>query len=143
MLGENDPYDELNSPLGFSLTIFYVLATLLLVVIMLNLLISIVSTTHQRVSEMNELIYEKNRVFIIREYLSVSANQTKIRNLLDNKYLIKICNKKSKFEEKKSIESDIDEVKHQIGKIEKKFDNLEVLLFRAFFNMIKRLRTKN
>lgn len=126
MLGENDPYNELESPLGFSLTIFYILVTLLLVIIMLNLLISIVSNTHQRVSEMNELIYEKNRVFIIREYLSDDANRERIKNLLDKKYLIRVCNKNFKPEKKISIESDLGEVKHQILKIHKKFDHIEV-----------------
>jgi hypothetical protein len=101
ILGNADPYDEYESPIQISLILFYVLASLLLVIIMLNLLIAIVSDTNEKVSSMNELIYEKNRVHIIAEYYSYPQNKNKMTNLLKDKYLINVYNKNSRiFKEK-------------------------------------------
>lgn len=112
ILGNSGPYDEdFESPFEISLIIFYILATLLLVIIMLNLLIAIVSDTNERVSLDNEFIYQKNRVLIIVEYLSGDINKEKLATFLKEKYLINAYNKKSKNLQEETNESEQDELK--------------------------------
>ena len=118
ILGNNDPYDEVKSPISHSLTIFYVFATLLLNIIMLNLLIAIVGKTNDRVSQMNELIYEKNRVFIIKEYLSNNNNKQKMKEILENNYLVTVYRKEAKKIQENQNESEFIEIKGKMEKLE-------------------------
>lgn len=62
---------------------------------MLNLLIAIVSETNKQVASKNELIYEKNRVFIIREYFAKEKHKEIMKEFLRSKYLIDVIRKKS------------------------------------------------
>ena len=126
ILGNSGPYEEFKTPIEAFLTIFYILGTLLLVVIMLNLLIAIVGDTNQRVSSENELIYEQNRVLIIEDYLLQPEKKKKIKEILEQKgkYLINIYRKKSSIEEQNSIQSDTNQINERIEKIE---NNLEIL----------------
>ena len=118
ILGNNDPYDEVKSPISHSLTIFYIFATLLLNIIMLNLLIAIVGKTNDRVSQMNELIYEKNRVYIIKEYLSNNSNKQKMKAILENNYLVTIYRKEAKKIQENQSESEFIEIKGKMEKLE-------------------------
>lgn len=85
---------------------------------MLNLLIAIVGKTNDRVSEMNELIYEKNRVSIIKEYLSNDSNKEKMKQILENNYLVTIYRKEQKKREESLAESEFLEIKEKMGKLE-------------------------
>ena len=126
ILGNSGPFEEFKTPIEAFLTIFYILGTLLLVVIMLNLLIAIVGDTNSRVSSENELIYEQNRVLIIEDYLMQREKKEKIKEILGKKgkYLINIYRKKSNIEEHNSIQSDTSQINERIEKIE---NNLEIL----------------
>lgn len=141
MLGNSGPYEEFKTPIEVFLTIFYILGTLLLVVIMLNLLIAIVGDTNQRVSSKNELIYEQNRVLIIEDYLLQPNKKKQIRETLrkNGTYLINIYRKKSNVEEQSLIESDTNLIKERIEKIENNLEimgvNFEFLKFYKFFRI--------
>ena len=60
-----------------------------MVVVMLNLLISIIGNTYGQVSEVNELIYEKNRLQIIQEIISSERYKSRLSSL-QNQYLITV-----------------------------------------------------
>lgn len=78
MLGNSGPYEEYQTNFSATLTLTYMLSTLILVVIMLNLLISIIGNTYGRVSEVNELIYEKNRLMLVKDFLSDETKRKRI-----------------------------------------------------------------
>ena len=121
-MGNSSPYEQFKTPIANSLILFYTIATFLLVVVMLNLLIAIVGDTNHRVSQMNELIYEKNRVEIIKEYLSSEENKKKMTEKLKGKYLIKIYKRNFKIDGEKSIHSEMEEIRERIGNMEKKME---------------------
>ena len=93
---------------------------------MLNLLIAIVGKTNDKIESMNELIYEKNRVSIIKEYLDNKKNKEKMNGFLKEKYLIEVTRISSiEEEEKKDMNKGDSKALKKI--IEKK---LKVLIIR-------------
>lgn len=84
---------------------------------MLNLLISIVGNTYGEISAVKELIFEKNRVEVIKDFFASKINQELVYSQLKDKYVITLSRKES---ENKKEASEIDEIKENQKKIEKK-----------------------
>lgn len=143
ILGNSGPYEEFKTPIEAFLTIFYILGTLLLVVIMLNLLIAIVGDTNQRVSSKNELIYEQNRVLIIEDYLLQPEKKEAIKEILkkNGNYLINIYRKKSSMtEDESTIQSEKNRINEKIEKIENNLVFLQV--YSKFLKFYKCFRAQ-
>ena len=93
---------------------------------MLNLLIAIVGKTNDRVSEMNELIYEKNRVFIIKEYLSNISNKNKMKEVIERNFLVTRYRNETKKTEENMQENPAE---LELGEMKIKMEKIEVLKF--------------
>lgn len=115
MLGNTGTFDEYETAFApTTLTIVYIITTLIIVVVMLNLLISIIGNTYGSVSEINELIYEKNRLMIIKDFLSEEENREKLKHQLDQ-YLMTI------YRDDPEV-MDLSDMEKKLKSMEKKFD---------------------
>ena len=74
---------------------------------MLNLLISIIGNTYGNVSEVNELIYEKNRLMIVNDCLGSEKFRANLNSIQD-KYLVTICQENPNHAELSDFEKKFD-----------------------------------
>ena len=76
-----------------------------MVVVMLNLLISIIGSTFGAVSEVNDLIYEKNRLMLVTEFVKFEYQNPNNRiEPIKNHYLITLFKQNPEFSNKSEIE---------------------------------------
>ena len=80
MLGNSSPFDELEAPGEVFAFLFYFLTTIISVIMMLNLLIAIITTSYSEIAAKNIIAYHKNRMKIIIEIDENNVEEAIINN---------------------------------------------------------------
>ena len=131
-MGDFSGFDDLSdNGIGWILWIFFFIATLSLMIIMLNLIIAIISDTYGDVTENNILAnnYEKSLIISeIDEVLSMKEKEN-LRNKSLRKYLCVLFSKEISSRE---INDDQEkkELQMKIQKIDEKLQKIENLLLK-------------
>ena len=140
ILGDNGLFDNLNtmnSYIAFLLWIFFFITTLFMMIIMLNLLISILGDSYDKISGREVLAnnYEKTSIIYEIDYTLTDLTKKSLKNKkILEKYLVIV-----RLNEESVDENQNERIRKKIDRIEEKIDGIE----EKFKEIQRKIREKN
>jgi len=124
IIGDFSGFDDLSdNGIGWLLWIFFFIGTLSLQITMLNLLISIISSTFQKVADNNVIANNFEKALIVAE-IDETLSKTEKETLKLKKYLCVVYSKENNMTEQNENE----EVLMRMDRVEEKIEEIRMIL---------------